>query len=125
MSTTSENLEEHYQRGSAHRNVGEYDRAISEFRYVLDRQPDHVNARIGLALVYGFVGMFDESLAELKRALETDPSSVDALLYLAKTCCMLGLYDEARDHFNRILELQPGHPEAKKQLSYLAAEETA
>lgn len=125
MSTTSEDLEEHYQRATAHKNVGEYDRAISEFRYVLDRQPDHINARVGLGLVYGFTGMFDESLAELKRAVETDPGSVDALLYLAKTCCMLGLYAEARDHFLRILELEPGHPEAKKQLSYLATEETA
>jgi len=120
----SEDLEEHYQRGSARRNVGEYDQAISEFRYVLERRPDHVNARIGLGLVYGFIGMFEESLVELRRAVETDPDSVDALLYLAKTCCMLGLYGEARGHFQRILELEPEHAEAKKQLSYLAAGET-
>ena len=124
MSTTSENLEEHYQRAAAHKNVGEYEQAMSEFRYVLERRPDHLNARIGLGLVYGFAGMFDESLAELKLAVEADPSSVDALLYLAKTLCMLGLYEEARERFARILQLQPGHCEAEKQLAFLAAEET-
>jgi len=122
VSMTSEELEEHYQQGTAHKNVGEYDQALAEFRYVLERQPDHVNARVGLGLVYGFIGMFNESLEELRRALAMAPESIDVLLYLAKTCCMLGMYEEARLHFGRILELQPGHPEAKKQLSYLTSQ---
>jgi tetratricopeptide (TPR) repeat protein len=121
---TSAELEEHYKQGTAHKNVGEYDQAMSEFRYVLEREPDHVDARVGLGLVYGFIGMFDESLIELRRAAETAPESVDVLLYLAKTCCMLGMYDEAREHFGKILELQPGHPEAKKQLSYLTSQDS-
>jgi tetratricopeptide (TPR) repeat protein len=123
MSMASQELDEHYQRGLAHKNVGEYDQAIAEFTFVLERQPDHLEARIGLGLVFGFIGMFDESLAELKAAVEHQPDSAEALLYLGKTCCMLGLYDEARGHFERVLELQPGHPEAKKQLAYLTMQE--
>ena len=122
MSTASEELDKHYQQGTAHKNVGEYDEAIAEFRYVLEREPDHLDARIGLGLVCGFVGMFDESLAELRRAVEIAPDCVDAVLYLAKTCCMLGMYDEACAHFERILQLEPEHAEAKKQLTYLANE---
>lgn len=120
MSTAQEELEQHYRQGTAHRNVGEYEQAMTEFQYVLERQPDHVPARIGLGLVYGFIGMFDESLAELEGAVALAPDSVDALLYLAKTHCMLGMYEEARAGFQRVLDLDSRHEEATKQLQLLA-----
>ena len=114
----AEDLEQQCEQAMDLKNQGLYDEAAAQFQQVLECQPEHARAHLGLGLVYCFVGRFDESLDELKRAVECDPDWVDAHLNLAKTYAMLGMYDEARAEFNRVLELHPEHPEATKQLDY-------
>lgn len=114
----AEDLERRCNQAMELKNQGQYDEAAAQFEHILECQPDHARAHLGLGLVYCFVGRFEESLEELKRAVECDPDWVDGHLNLAKTYAMLGMYEEARVEFGRVLELHPGHPEAKKQLTY-------
>lgn len=112
------NLEQQCDQAMELKNQGRYEEAMERFKAILEADPSHGRAHLGLGLVYCFVGMFDESLEELKQAVACAPDSVDAHLNLAKTFAMLGMYDEAKVEFGVVLELHPGHAEAKKQLAY-------
>lgn len=112
-------LEKDFQEAMESKNGGDYERAISRFKRVLEKDPKHVRAHLHLGLTYGFIGMFDESLAELEQAAKHDPGCVEAHLSIGKTLCMLGMYEDAKKSFETVMQLQPGHWEAKKQLSYL------
>ena len=115
-----EAVEQDFQKAMESKSKGDYERAIAQFKRLLEKEPKHARAHLNLGLVYGFAGMFDESLAELERAAQCDPTSVEAYLSLGKTFCMLGMYEDAKRSFETVLQLQPGHWEAKKQLSYLS-----
>jgi tetratricopeptide (TPR) repeat protein len=114
-----ESVERDFQDAMESKSRGDYERAIAQFKRILEKEPKHARAHLNLGLVYGFVGMFDDSLAELERAAQYDPESIEAHLCIGKTFCMLGMYEDAKRSFEVVLQLQPGHWEAKKQLTYL------
>ena len=123
-SPDQEMIEQHYRRGTALKNEGQYEEAIVEFRSILELDPHHSGAHLGLGLVYGFTGKFDESIEEMEKALQARPDWAEAHLHLGKTYCMLGMFDEARTQFNEVMGLttpdNPMYAEARKQLAFFA-----
>ncbi len=119
-SNDGKTLEERCEQAWELKNEGQYDDAMAQFKAILEDNPSHARAHLGLGLVYCFVGLFDESIDEMKLAVECAPTWVEGHLNLAKTYAMLGLYDEAKVEFNCVLELQPDHSEAKKQLAFFS-----
>jgi tetratricopeptide (TPR) repeat protein len=56
--------------------------AEREFRHVLVRQPDNVDARIGFASVFAIRGKPDEGIAHLQLAVKSNPAHLNALRML-------------------------------------------
>ena len=80
------------------------------FRRALEINPNHANARHGLATYFALMGRFDEALVEIERAHRSDPlllvvdAEVGAILYLA------GRDQEALARLQQTLELDPNFP---------------
>jgi tetratricopeptide (TPR) repeat protein len=112
-------LSEDFAAAESHRIDGRYDEAVELYKKVLEEDPQHFGATVGLGLVYGFTGLFDESIELLQKCVELDPSSLGARMYLAKTHLMLGMYEEASEGFTEILKTDPENEEALKQKAFL------
>jgi tetratricopeptide (TPR) repeat protein len=70
-------------------------RAAEIAQRILDAQPDHVLARVALALAYSGVGSHDVALRESLRAAQADSSDVDAQRTLALSYGGVGDFDNA------------------------------
>ncbi len=65
--------------GLALRTTGKFEEAVSEFKKVLQRAPDHFLAHLGLAATYSMMGRGQEARAEAAEILRINPKfSVDS-----------------------------------------------
>jgi tetratricopeptide (TPR) repeat protein len=94
-------------RGRAHRDVGRYDAALSDFDRALELSPDDEWAIAGRGETYRLAGRYDEALGEFGRALELDPEDSWALDSRGRTYFALHRYDEALADFDRALARDP------------------
>ncbi len=81
--------------------------ALSAWKRVLDRHPNHAVARHWHGLSLEILGRFDEALAERLRAIELDPLSLQFNTSVAGLLHRMGRRDEAIARFHRTLELEP------------------
>jgi len=59
--------------GHALRNAGRYEEAISAYKKVLKRAPDHLIAHVGLTTTYSLMGREEEARAEAQEILRINP----------------------------------------------------
>ena len=97
------------------------DDMVDDFRRVLDRDPDDVDARHNLALCYLRIGRDDLALAELERVRAAVPDFADASDQLAAIHRRRGDDARAREMLDAALEIEPHHAEAKRLREQLAA----
>lgn len=69
------NPEFYYERGRANFNIKNYDKAISDFKIVINNVPLHSNALYSLGLALSEKGENDEALVYLNKALIINPNS--------------------------------------------------
>ena len=96
-------------RGRDHRNLGEWEEALRDYRRAIDLDADCRRAHFGLGETYRLVGRYDEALAAFERALELDPADTWSLASLAQTKHVLGRSEEALADLNRAIDARPGH----------------
>ena len=106
------------QQADSLRADGQYYDADPLYRQILNTDPRHLDARLGLAHCLLNVGDFDASVEQFRLACENHPASVQALMLYAKMLLMLGNVEEGRVQLNKVLELDPDNDEAKRQLDY-------
>jgi putative PEP-CTERM system TPR-repeat lipoprotein len=75
---------------------GELGSAVIEFKNALQGNPDHAQARVGLALVYLDMGNGPGAEKELRRALELGVSSDAVLVPMTRTLILQGRFDEIK-----------------------------
>ena len=109
------NEEEIYQKGFTYRCNGQYPEAMAEF---LALNPNHVNARLQIGLVHGFLGDFDASLAALQSLSTQHPNNLDVRYELAMTQMMLGMFEEGCANIRYVLAMDPTHEKALQQAAY-------
>ncbi len=68
--------------GTAFRNAGRYEEAVSAYKKGLQRAPDYIIAHIGLGTTYNLMGREEEARAEAKEVLRINPKF--SLDYFAK-----------------------------------------
>lgn len=108
------------ERGIAFKVEGRYEEAITEFRHLVNEDPNSSDGHYQLGLVYGFTGLFDESIEELQHASTLAPTRVDIRLDLALTFTMLGMYEEAKLEFGEVLRREPNNKRALENMKFLA-----
>jgi tetratricopeptide (TPR) repeat protein len=88
-------IEELYDRGISYYDKGMIDKAIEEFKEVLELDPDDVETHYNLGNAYADKGMSDEAISIYKKTIEKNPEFIDAYLSLGTLYLDIDLIDEA------------------------------
>lgn len=91
--------------------AGEPEAALAHYDAILEREPEHPDARYGRGLAYAVMGDLDAAEADLRQLLEAEPGDPDLLNALGYTLADLSeRHDEARDLIERALAQRPDEP---------------
>jgi TolB-like protein/DNA-binding winged helix-turn-helix (wHTH) protein len=87
--------------------VYDWDWPAAERAYgrILERRPDHAQARLWYGFMLGQIGRLDKALVEREQALAAEPLSLQFNTSVADTLMLLGRNDEAIARYRRTLEL--------------------
>ncbi len=89
----------------------DFDRAIEEYRGVLDRNPNYESALYGAALAYVAKRDYSQSRDMLSRLLTINDHNAEAWLDLGDVLFMMGDTVNARGHWRRATKLDPSAQE--------------
>ncbi|CAB3796317.1 tetratricopeptide repeat protein [Pararobbsia alpina] len=97
-------------QASSHHREGRFDLAETQYREVIDTEPDHWGAGFGLAQLLIRINRFDDAIRWLTWLLHNthDGASVHRQLGLAHAC--KNQLDIALRHFQKVLDLEPDNP---------------
>jgi putative PEP-CTERM system TPR-repeat lipoprotein len=91
---------------------GELENALSQFRIIIDHNPNFIQARLLTAMILLTQKRVDDSIAEISRILRMDDKNALAHNLLGSAYMAKGLYDEGLKELNRATELDPKLVEA-------------
>ena len=120
--TTPENPTFHHYRGIAHRELGEFDQAVSDFDTAIRLEPLSNPSRQAKGVARLMQGKYAEATPDFDAVLDLDPDNADALSSRGVARSALGQYEEAIGDLHRSLALQPDNPVAliTRALAYVA-----
>jgi DNA-directed RNA polymerase subunit alpha len=104
--------EYHYQLGRLQETLGEYDKAVQNYKTVLELAPDHHRALFHLAYRHDLSGYESTAIDYYKQAIACAPAYVSALLNLAVLYEDRGEFEKACHCVDKVLECPPNHPRA-------------
>jgi tetratricopeptide (TPR) repeat protein len=96
-------------RGRIHRQVGASQEAVTDFRHVMQLDPDYPQARWSLAVVLSRIGRYEEAAGHLEWLRRRDPDDADTEVRLAICRENLGQRDEAVALLDDVLAKYPEH----------------
>ncbi len=102
------NLAALYFRAFCHTRLRHYDMARADYDAFLTIQPEHLEARLGLAHILQLLGRRMDAADELNRCVQMFPDSVDAYAARAAFETQLEQYDAALYDWGEALKLKPG-----------------
>jgi tetratricopeptide (TPR) repeat protein len=108
-----------FRRAVAHVREGRLDSARVLLRAVLEGDPTHYEAALGLAEIDMRGGRFEAALAPLRHARDLSPERPEARLQLARSLMRLDRKPEAIAELRRLVSRQPGHGGARMMLADL------
>lgn len=88
-------IEELYDRGISYYDKGMIDKAIEEFKEVLELDPDDIETHYHLGNAYADKEMFDEAISIYKKVIEKNLEFIDAYLSLSTLYLDMDMVDEA------------------------------
>jgi len=110
-------LELHFRAGQQAFQGGQLDRAVEEYKRVLELDPSLVEARVNLGLAYHALGQYDHAIAELAKAVQDNPKLLAANLFLGIDYLKLGMNSKAEAMLHRALSIDPSNREARRALA--------
>lgn len=93
-------------------NDGKFPGSVVHFHLALERDPRHLNARLGLAEALALLGQDETARESYQQAVEDHPDQAAAHFGLALAWAREKHLDQAVEEFRRTLELAPDHPKA-------------
>jgi tetratricopeptide (TPR) repeat protein len=106
-------------RGIIWREQGNRPGAIDQFRKAIQRRPDLVEARVGLATFLLEAGNAEEALPLLEGAVRFDSDNLAAHLNLGDAYRLLGRYGDAKKEFEWVLARDASLPQVHYDLGLL------
>ncbi len=100
-------VEKNVLSGRAFAGLGEYQRAESLFREVLDAEPANLEARMGLAAISALRGDLEAAEEALKEILEDAPQYIPALEWMSAVYLRQGRMDLAEDTLTSMISALP------------------
>lgn len=117
------NVRLHLNVGTAFLEAGWVEQALWIFKNnVLSLDPDNVEARYNLAVIYERRDELDKAQQYLEEAIRLDPNMEQAHVKLGTYAFNRDESGEALEHFNKAVELDPDDPVARRYLALLYAE---
>ncbi len=95
LTAPDETEQELYDRGISYYDKGMIDKAIEEFKEVLEIDPDDVETHYHLGNAYADKGMSDEAISMYKKVIEKNPEFIDSYLSLGTLYLDMDMVDEA------------------------------
>ncbi len=100
-------IEDLYDRGISYYDKGMIDKAIEEFKEVLELDPDDIETHYHLGNAYADKEMFDEAISIYKKVIEKNPEFIDAYLSLSTLYLDMDMVDEAIPLCNQAISANP------------------
>ncbi len=100
-------IEDLYDRGISYYDKGMIDKAIEEFKEVLELDPDDIETHYHLGNAYADKEMFDEAISIYKKVIEKNPEFIDAYLSLSTLYLDMDMVDEAISLCNQAISANP------------------
>lgn len=103
-------------RGRIRSWLRNYDSANADLRFVLDMEPENIEAMNALGYNYAWSGRYNEAESMFRRSLETAPDQVDAAKGLGYTALWRGDAGNAVEQFGSLANHSPEDPDIQVAL---------
>jgi len=103
---------EHFERAETYLANEDFDKAIIEYRNVLQISPKDAKAHYGLAKAYIGAKKLSDGYWWLSETVRLDPGNVDARMEYGEISRLGEKYDEALQQADAVIELQPNNADA-------------
>jgi len=100
-------------QGSAHLQLGEVEKARSDFDLALESDPSSSAAFLGKAMLAFLEKDYDKVTEYANKSIENDETNVGALLVLGEMHRTNGQHQDALNAFSKAIDLQPNNPKAR------------
>ncbi|NKB70916.1 MAG: tetratricopeptide repeat protein [Candidatus Latescibacteria bacterium] len=110
--------QQHFWLGYAYLQQDMPTHAKRQYRQVLEMEPRHENARLGLATLYTQRGEYDQAAEQYRTFLEYYPEASPVRFLLASAYLSTGQYREAIDEYEALQTLRPQWAELQGRLGY-------
>ncbi len=94
--------------GQAAERIGDFDRAISEYKESMRANPARSTAALELAELDALRGRYDEAIEAVKRHMQTHPGDIDGIIAAVRIAHKAGRFGVASEGLDRLAEM-PGH----------------
>jgi tetratricopeptide (TPR) repeat protein len=98
------------------RHLGLYDEAITQYVWLLEYRPGHVETHIGLGIAYAEKGSLGRAAAQFEEALRLDPGNYHARLNLGLAHLRSGNSERAAAELRQAVEQRPDSAFARHHL---------
>ena len=113
----------HYGLASALAKLGDTDQAIHHYQLTLKIDPVYIQARINLGGLFARKNRTAEAIEQYRQALRLDPDSFEGHYNLASALATKGRTAEAIRELREALRIRPGHPDARRAMETLMAQQ--
>ena len=104
--------EDHFLRGNAYHESGEYQQAVNSYNEALRLRPEFTEAYYNRGNAYQHLGEYRRALADYNEALRLRPENPEAYTNRGNAYRHLGEYWKALANYNEALKLRPEFSEA-------------
>jgi len=98
---------DHYDRGEAHYENGQYDQAFSELTKAIEIDPKLARAYVIRGMAYNDKDKFDLSIADFTKVIELTPTDAHAYISRGMAYGNKGAYDPAIADYSKAIEIDP------------------
>jgi tetratricopeptide (TPR) repeat protein len=117
LACTSRNRMAHHALGNAFQDLGEFDKAIEQYRAAIAIEPDYVMSHYNLAVALAATGRLNEAIEHYRITVELDPDNALAHNNLGNALSMRGQLEEAMFHCQEALRIDPQFAEAHSNVA--------